>query len=1041
LKSEYRGNKSVAKNPTISIDVDDPRLSWDKIKQTISRQGSEIDIIGLDGKSLINGGLGLTGRSIAIDSNPAAKKVVKVPGIPVPGTPPLPVANLVGSWGANDSIVLDFDFDTTDDANFYIDRFLVKVYSSTTEKWYELKSGFGYPGSIFLNTSSIAQELILPASDTHMSLDVNTIISSITKVAVATADILSIGEYVEANMPEYVSPLPQPVFTLSKGVDYYVVTLDPANIAEALTEGFFGVIVEENITTELVKANVSLTSGWTQATGITSNSTIVIYAPDGLHRWVRLRYVNANGNDSVYSDIADITPDPFQPTNTTPPTQFTAASIAWSGNDIIVSFTQPASNAGTTVKVKLVPYINGVESTSLYAHFYHVIVPPETSFRIQSLDMYGQFGAYYSQFKAYITSVSAQGIESTGTAISAGPIQRTNTLSTIYPTLGTPNVNTPTGKFRVTPMVNGYIVDFDMPAGANRLEVYEKSTAWTVVPTNDDNVVYSGLSPANIPTPDNDTRYVIVRYYDQYDNYSYYSMQLAGQTSGVEVSPIDIGLDSLIEFPIKISTDGSIFSGAGDHTVYPQVFFNRDGLFAYDAGGDWTTQILNNATLNQPTFFTKRAVIGNWTISPDGLQNTLFASGSNNDYTGMSANQTYSFWAGATSSLNSDGLAKFSVKPTGEVVASKITINGDGTNNNLIYAGGGTFSVTQAGALTATSAVIKGRLEVDGQSYFDANVNIRNGYLIAGTGGPNSGPNVQIDSTGLKALNASSAATTKIYTSPLSVTVKNAFTGATESVSGITLWSKKALFGSTEGSGFIITDGVIQSNQIIIDSANERFVVRSTSTNSANGIILQASTDSDYSIAIGNLNYFATPRPAGTPAPIFSVTTSGLLTANNAVIRGQIEATSGYIGTETLGWDIGDIGGGLYGISSKDGTMSMVTGTGLGILNVGSYAINAFDGYFNITEYVSGSFRDILTTSGVDSGDGGKIYLGDYIEGVGGRSVYVKKSAQIAGGTENANSGGLRNMFTATVNLFNTVGAASIYSGSLNGDVLLVYTP
>jgi hypothetical protein len=520
-------------------------------------------------------------------------------------------------------------------------------------------------------------------------------------------------------------------------------------------------------------------------------------------------------------------------------------------------------------------------------------------------------------------------------------------------------------------------------------------------------------------------------------------MQLAGQSSGVEVSPIDIGLDSLIEFPIKISTDGSIFSGAVDHTVYPQVFFNRDGLFAYDAGGDWTTQILNNATLNQPTFFTKRAVIGNWTISPDGLQNTLFASGANNDYTGMSANQTYSFWAGATSSLNSNGLAKFSVKPTGEVVASKITINGDGTNNNLIYAGGGTFSVTQAGALTATSAVIKGRLEVDGQSYFDANVNIRNGYLIAGTGGPNSGPNVQIDSTGLSARGSGSiGVTTKIYGSATDpINVKNALTGETDSVSGITFWTKKALFGSTEGSGFLISDGKIQSNQIIIDSAQEKIAIRSTTTNSVNGIILQASADSNYSIAVGNLNYFATPRPAGTPEPIFSVTTSGLLTANNAVIRGQIEATSGYIGTETLGWDIGDIGGGLYGISSKDGTMSMVTGTGLGILNVGSYAINAFDGYFNITEYVSGSFRDILTTSGVDSGDGGKIYLGDYIAGVGGRSVYVKKSAQIAGGTENANSGGLRNMFTATVTLFNTVGAASIYSGSLNGDVLLVYTP
>lgn len=1027
--SKYQNNKSVAKNPTISIDVDDPRVSWENLKQTQSRIGSEIEIIGSEGRQVLFGG---SFSPVTNDKNIIEEKVVQVPGVPPKGIPPLPVSNLVGSWGANDSIVLDFDFDTTDDANFYIDRFLVKVYSSATEKWYELKSGFGYAGSTFLNTSSISQELTLSASDIYMSIDVNTIISSITKVAVATADILTIGEYVEADMPAYVSPLPQPVFTLSKGVDYYVVTLDPANIALALTEGFFGVIVEEQITTELIKANVSLTSGWTQATGITSNSTIVIYAPDGLHRWVRLKYVNTNGNNSIYSDIADITPDPFQPTNTNPPTQFTAASIAWLGNDIIVSFTQPTTNAGTTIKVKLVPYINGIESTSLYAHFYHLIVPLETSFKIQSLDMYGQFGAYYSQFKAYITSVSAQGIESTGSIISAGPVQRVNTLSGIYPTLGTPNVNTPTGVFRVTPAANGYIVDFDLPAGATRLEVYEKSTAWTTIPVNDDNVVYSGLSPASIPTPDTNTRYVIVRYYDQYDNYSYYSMQKVGQTSGVEVTPIDVGLESLIQFPIKIATDGSIFSGAGDHTVYPQVFFNSAGLFAYDAGGDWTTQIINNATLNSPTFFTKRAVIGNWTISPDGLQNTLFASGSNNDYTGMSANQTYSFWAGASSSLNSNGLAKFSVKPTGEVVASKITINGDGTNNNLISAGGGVFSVTQAGALTATSAVIKGRLEVDGQSYFDANVNVRNGFLIAGINGPNVGPNVQIDSTGLSARGSGSiGVTTKIYASATdTINVKNALTGQIDPVSGITFWTKKALFGSTEGSGFIISDGKIQSNQIIIDSGQEKIAIRSTSTNSANGIILQASTDSDYSIAIGNLNYFATPRPAGTPEPIFSVTTSGLLTANNAVIRGRIEAATGYIGSATNGWSINDFGIFSYGAGA------LLTVNDGGAIGVGNSYMSSSSSEFYMYDSDGYDILRVPTT-------GGRFVLGHLTEGVG-RQVEVARSAQIAGDSQGANarnSGGLRNMYTATVNNFLSFPNMYLNDRSANGDVLLLWTP
>ena len=69
MTSQYRSNKSVAKNPTISIDVDDPRVSWDKIKQTLSRQGSEIDIIGLDGKPLITGGANLTSGANASDKN------------------------------------------------------------------------------------------------------------------------------------------------------------------------------------------------------------------------------------------------------------------------------------------------------------------------------------------------------------------------------------------------------------------------------------------------------------------------------------------------------------------------------------------------------------------------------------------------------------------------------------------------------------------------------------------------------------------------------------------------------------------------------------------------------------------------------------------------------------------------------------------------------------------------------------------------------------------------------------------------------------
>lgn len=883
MTSQYRSNKSVAKNPTISIDVDDPRVRWDQIKQTLSRQGSEIDIVGLDGKPLIVGGTNLTSGTSRTDQNTKKPKPVKDPDVPPKGTPPLPITNLVAAWGPGDSLILTFDFDTSDLGNIFIDRFLVKLYDPTNDEYHLMRAGVGYFATTFLNYNSVSQELILSNSEIVSAINPSTY-SDLSKVAIATADILNVGDYVEANIPGFVSSLPTPIFTLTAGIDHYVVTIDPANIAEAIDEEFFGVVIEEKITTEMVQANVSLTEGWNQATAIFKSSTQVVYTPDGLNRWVRLKYISVGSAPSLYSVIQRVTPLPFMPVNTDPPTQFTSASIAWSGNDILVTFAQPATNAGTTVKVKLVPYINGVESTSLYAHFYHQIVPPETSFKILSLDMYGQFGTYYSQFKGYITSLSAQGVETTSSVIISGPVQRANPLSSIYPTIGTPNINTPSGIFRVTASASGYIVDFDLPVGATRLEVYEKSTAWTTIPVNDDNVVYSGLSPASVPTPDSNKRYVIVRYYDQYDNYSYYSMEKAGQTAGVEVTPIDVGLESLIQFPIKIATDGSIFSGAGDHTVNPKVFFNSSGFFAYDADGNNTTSIINDALADTPTFTTERAVIGNWSISPDGLQNTLYASGAIKDYTGMSANQTYAFWAGSETSLNSDGLAKFSVKPTGEVVASKITINGDGTNNNLIYAGGGVFSVTQAGALTATSAIIKGRFEVDGQSYFDANVNIRNGYLIAGSSGPSVGPNMQISADGLKAIDVDENATTKIYSGTTgTVTFFDTVTNANKTVPGITMWSKKALFGSDEESGWLIDDGKIQANNITLNSGAKTITIRAESDANA-GILLSATSSTGVALAIGNVG---SPSTAN-----FRVTSAGNMFASNATVAGNITATT-----------------------------------------------------------------------------------------------------------------------------------------------------
>ena len=916
---EYQSGATVAQRPPIYVDVNkDPRAkSQAYLNLYASRVGAQViavDIVngttlGASNVEVLNGLSGAGNGDPGTSSGGANQKdPTYVSSLPLEKVPPSPVTNLVATRDKED-IVLTFTWDYNDPSNYYIERFIVEIRDSSNSTFYFLNGGYGVSAS-FIDQNSTSQTLRLTSSDLNKTgIE---LISNIDLVGIATADVLNKGEYVTASVAAFVSPLPQPIFTLSKGTDYYVVTLDPTNLATAKSNGFYEFIIEEKITTETTKANVSLTTGWLQASPNTAVTPSVVYVPDGLHRWVRVKYISRNGLASVYSDIADITPDAFMPVNTTAPTNFNTASIAWQDNDIKVTFVRPSTNAGTVIKVKLVPYVNNIESTSFYGFYYKTLDALDTEFLIKSLDIFGQFGTYYSKFKAYITALSGQGVESTSTIVS-GPVTRTNPLSSVYPTVGTPNTNSPSGVFRVTAISNGYVVDFDLPAGATRLEVYEKSSAWTVAPTDDTLMVYSGLSPATIITPDYTKRYVIVRFYDQYNNTSYYSMEKTGQTAGVEITPLNVGTLSLISNPIKIQTDGSIFAGAGNSTVYPQVFFNKDGLFAYDSNGASTTQIINSATTNQPTFITTRATIGNWTISPSGIQNNGYVNGST--YTGLSASGTYAFWAGAVASDNSDDAAKFSVTPAGAVIAKKISIVGDGTTTDLINAGSGVFKVTNTGALTATSATITGSITVNAQSYFNANVNIgSNSYLIAsGTTGQEK---LQLGSLGLEAVNSSGAATTKIYSTP--ITVGNE--------SGISLWSKKALFGATESSGWLISDGVISSNRITLNSAGQEIKIVSSTSNSTNGILLKAGIDSSYAIQAGKL----TGTPNSSEA-YFYVTHAGSLYAQNAKIAGTLVGGSKTgVGDQTnAGYFFDNVGTAIIGGAGVSQPQAMFTADGI----------------------------------------------------------------------------------------------------------------
>jgi hypothetical protein len=73
---------------------------------------------------------------------------------------------------------------------------------------------------------------------------------------------------------------------------------------------------------------------------------------------------------------------------------------------------------------------------------------------------------------------------------------------------------------------------------------------------------------------------------------------------------------------------------------------------------------------------------------------------------------------------------------------------------------------------------------------------------------------------------------------------------------------------------------------------------------------------------------------------------------------------------------------------------------------------------------------------------GGRVLLGNLTEGQG-RQVEVARSAQIAGdsaGSGARNSGGLRNMYTATVSNFVTYPNMYLTDRTANGDVLLLWS-
>jgi len=299
----------------------------------------------------------------------------------------------------------------------------------------------------------------------------------------------------------------------------------------------------------------------------------------------------------------------------------------------------------------------------------------------------------------------------------------------------------------------------------------------------------------------------------------------------------------------------------------------------------------------------------------------------------------------------------------------------------------GKFAVDANGIMSASDGSFTGTITASGGSI--------GGITIAADGLQNSGNTFKIDSSGQIRSGSS--------------------TGA-----AVVITPTGGLFHSSDG-------GATQSGKLTLSPSGTSKIAG-----------WEINTDS-ISSPSGNIYFYSAGKSGETTLRIqagssgqFKVLDDGSVTATNATITGTVNATAGYIGSSTNGWEIDQ-----YGLTANSGFSTITLGNS-GVISLGDYSLLASGSLLSLYETANPS-RNLINTDALS--ENGRLILG-YWDTTNNKSrqVEVAKSAQISGtGTTSSSgtaylSGGLRNMYTVS-NTFN----ASLYPSALVGDMLLVY--
>lgn len=560
MVSKYNSPFSVGKRQTIFIDPKDPRVRGYKYGITASRIGSEIVVVGANGLSQAGLFSHLQG---SYPANPGQGLNPKNPNDPArPG----PITNLSVAWeelSGGPALVMTFDFDITSERNKYVVSFgYTLTGNGETTPLIESRT---------LNDDSVEQRVEFTYADNVKKFGIFQ--PSFTELKIAAYD--SFGNngdiYTLTVIPTYVPDLCTPTITVTSIPMGYSV-----NLTDVCEKPYEFISIEEVVS----DAGTAPTTGYQQVY-ISNIKPANIMTPDTDARWVKARYTSKSGLYGSYSNAVKVTPTNPVSADLIPPAEVDSVSASWSGDNIVIDYVLPATDAGVRFQIGL----TAPNSSVGYFYAFPTGTGVNQSVTITKADLLTQFGSHYSSYSGVLKSIDAADNKSSGVAFSVST--RPNPLIGITPT------------FTTTALVNGYTVSFDLPAGAVYAEIYQKYTSWSgvtpkdsftgtyssggasgtntvtltgVVDQNGDPLatiptgyrvngtgipantyitsvsgneitvnnnftsqvsgsitgyalVYSGTSPANIPSTIYEDTYLLIRYYDDFDNTSNYSAE------------------------------------------------------------------------------------------------------------------------------------------------------------------------------------------------------------------------------------------------------------------------------------------------------------------------------------------------------------------------------------------------------------------------------------------------------------------------------------------------------------------------------------